>query len=264
QTSGPVQPASLVGAAAAQLPRPMHLLGDVGEVEVAGEGACEFGAGGDIHGSQSGRRSVGVRAHQRPYLLDQVEQRLALLAGESLAQQRPEPADVGAERGVRAVLLMVVVDHSRSSYRGPGYGGPRCPGCLMLPTSNIASARGAPGSRHVGRSPATRHRRDRAVGRWPSASLGLGAPRGAPFCLQTSTLKVSPMKLAGLLEAALADPALARARDLALQGQEATRVDVTAPAPLRPFIAAAVAASPDRGGAGRPVLAVTATSREAE
>lgn len=72
------------------------------------------------------------------------------------------------------------------------------------------------------------------------------------------------MKLAGLLEAALADPALARARDLALQGQEATRVDVTAPAPLRPFIAAAVAASPDRGGAGRPVLAVTATSREAE
>ena len=72
------------------------------------------------------------------------------------------------------------------------------------------------------------------------------------------------MKLAGLLEAVLADPALARARDLALGGQTAEPVDLTAPASLRPFLAAAVAAPPDRGGAGRPLLAVTATSREGE
>jgi transcription-repair coupling factor (superfamily II helicase) len=90
------------------------------------------------------------------------------------------------------------------------------------------------------------------------------------------------MKLAGLLTAALADPALARARDLARSGA-AGRVEVTAPAPLRPMLVAALAADAATGdatgaggdatgaggdakggGAGRPVLAVTATSREAE
>ncbi len=63
------------------------------------------------------------------------------------------------------------------------------------------------------------------------------------------------MKLVGLLDAALADPALAQARDLAARGEAA--VDLTAPPALRPFVAAAIAGS-------RPVLAVTATSREAE
>ncbi|HEX6497977.1 MAG TPA: transcription-repair coupling factor [Micromonosporaceae bacterium] len=90
------------------------------------------------------------------------------------------------------------------------------------------------------------------------------------------------MKLAGLLTAALADPALARARDLARAGgPDAEQVDLTAPAALRPFVVAAIAApaeaprpgsgteaagpgSPAGTGAGRPVLAVTATSREAE
>ena len=36
-------------------------------------------------------------------LLDQVEQRPALLPGEGLTEQRAEPADVGAQRGVGAV-----------------------------------------------------------------------------------------------------------------------------------------------------------------
>jgi transcription-repair coupling factor (superfamily II helicase) len=70
------------------------------------------------------------------------------------------------------------------------------------------------------------------------------------------------VKLAGLLSATLTDLALARARDLAAAGGE--RVDLTAPPALRPFVAAAVAAATDAGGAGRPVLAVTATTREAE
>jgi transcription-repair coupling factor (superfamily II helicase) len=70
------------------------------------------------------------------------------------------------------------------------------------------------------------------------------------------------MTLAGLLTAALAEPALARARDVAAAG--AGQLDLTAPPALRPFVAAAAAADPPRGGAGRPVLAVTATSREAE
>jgi transcription-repair coupling factor (superfamily II helicase) len=96
------------------------------------------------------------------------------------------------------------------------------------------------------------------------------------------------MKLAGLLQAALADANLARARDLARAGgPEADTLDLTAPPALRPFIAAAIAApagtaapaetaapvgtaapaetaAPGGVGAGRPVLAVTATSREAE
>src|SRR5262245_30506100 len=67
------------------------------------------------------------------------------------------------------------------------------------------------------------------------------------------------MKLAGLLTAALADPALARARALAA-GKDADQVDLTGPPAMRPFVVAAVAdARP-----GQAVLAVTATSREAE
>jgi len=63
------------------------------------------------------------------------------------------------------------------------------------------------------------------------------------------------MKLAGLLTAALDDPALARAAQLA--GDGAPELDLTAPPALRPFVVALVAAH-------RAVLAVTATSREAE
>ncbi|WFE44929.1 transcription-repair coupling factor [Verrucosispora sp. WMMD1129] len=88
--------------------------------------------------------------------------------------------------------------------------------------------------------------------------------------------------LTGLFAAALADPGLARVRDLARSGAaQVDGLDLTAPPALRPFAVAAVAADPDHraggpvsggspggdaiaGGAGRPVLAVTATSREAE
>jgi transcription-repair coupling factor (superfamily II helicase) len=70
------------------------------------------------------------------------------------------------------------------------------------------------------------------------------------------------MKLSGLLQAALADPALTRARDLAKAGHTEIPVEITAPPSLRPFVVAAVAAN--TGGGDRPVLAVTATSREAE
>jgi len=62
------------------------------------------------------------------------------------------------------------------------------------------------------------------------------------------------MKLAGLLAAAAADPALARAATVPPEP-----LDLTAPAAMRPFVVAAAA-----GIAGRPVLAVTATSREAD
>ncbi|GAA4436436.1 transcription-repair coupling factor [Phytohabitans houttuyneae] len=71
------------------------------------------------------------------------------------------------------------------------------------------------------------------------------------------------MKLAGLLPAALGDPALARVRDRA-RGGGSDGLDLTAPAALRPFVVATVTADADAGGAQKPVLAVTATSREAD
>jgi transcription-repair coupling factor (superfamily II helicase) len=74
-----------------------------------------------------------------------------------------------------------------------------------------------------------------------------------------------PVQLAGLIPAALRDRGLSRARDLARKGGvDSDALDLTAPAALRPFVVAAVAAPADAAGAGRPVLAVTATSREAD
>ncbi|GAB2599142.1 transcription-repair-coupling factor [Paractinoplanes abujensis] len=73
------------------------------------------------------------------------------------------------------------------------------------------------------------------------------------------------MQLSGLIPAALRDRGLARARDLARQAYaESDALDLTAPASLRPFVVAAVAGAAEIGGAGRPVLAVTATTREAD
>ena len=71
------------------------------------------------------------------------------------------------------------------------------------------------------------------------------------------------MTLTGLLDAVAADPAVARAARTAADPQAgagaAEQLDLTAPAALRPFVIAALA-----GRAGAPVLAVTATGREAE
>src|SRR5919198_1576955 len=73
------------------------------------------------------------------------------------------------------------------------------------------------------------------------------------------------MKLGGLLAAGLADPAIGAARDLARDGGPgAAFVDLTGPPALRPFVAAAIAGRPEDGGARKPALLVTATSREAD
>jgi transcription-repair coupling factor (superfamily II helicase) len=73
------------------------------------------------------------------------------------------------------------------------------------------------------------------------------------------------MQLSGLIPAALRDRGLARARDLAAKGfVDSDSLDLTAPVSLRPFVVATVAGPADLGGAQRPVLAVTATSREAD
>jgi transcription-repair coupling factor (superfamily II helicase) len=63
------------------------------------------------------------------------------------------------------------------------------------------------------------------------------------------------MNLPGLLDSLASDPALRAV----VEAVGAPTLDLSAPPGLRPFLLAALA---DRGG--RPVLAVTATSREAE
>jgi transcription-repair coupling factor (superfamily II helicase) len=68
------------------------------------------------------------------------------------------------------------------------------------------------------------------------------------------------MSLSGLLDAVLPDPALSRA----VSSAGVDSLELTAPTALRPFVVAALAADPSNGGAGRPVLAVTATGRDAE
>ncbi|TQS45494.1 transcription-repair coupling factor [Cryptosporangium phraense] len=69
------------------------------------------------------------------------------------------------------------------------------------------------------------------------------------------------MSLSGLLTAARSDPALSQAAARAA-GPDAGELDLTAPESLRPFVVAALAEA--RAAAGAPVLAVTATGREAD
>ncbi|RIQ35766.1 transcription-repair coupling factor [Jiangella rhizosphaerae] len=74
------------------------------------------------------------------------------------------------------------------------------------------------------------------------------------------------MSLSGLLSALLGDdgdPTLRSAVADARTGA-VTALDLTAPPALRPFVAGAIAADAAGAGAGRTVLAVTATGREAE
>src|SRR2546430_17648525 len=63
--------------------------------------------------------------------------------------------------------------------------------------------------------------------------------------------RVTSMKLVGLLDAALGDPALATARDLARQAN-AVALDLTAPAAPRPFVVAVLAAEPGTPRVVRP------------
>src|SRR4051794_516412 len=73
------------------------------------------------------------------------------------------------------------------------------------------------------------------------------------------------MTLNGLLDALAAEPALAHMRDVASASTSgsAPPIDIAAPPARRPFVVATLASAPPRG-AGRPVLAVAATGREAE
>ncbi|HEU5485686.1 MAG TPA: transcription-repair coupling factor [Microlunatus sp.] len=71
------------------------------------------------------------------------------------------------------------------------------------------------------------------------------------------------MTLTGLVELFATDAVVTEAVGDA-RSRTLPALDLTAPQAMRPLIAAALATQPDRGGAGRPVLLVTSTYREAE
>src|SRR5690606_18611732 len=94
-------PVALVGAAAAD---PVVLLRDVGEVEEVRERARERLRLGDRHLLEDTRErpEVGLAARarllrERPYPLDQIEDRLAFLPAQRLAQQIAQEPDVFAQ-----------------------------------------------------------------------------------------------------------------------------------------------------------------------
>ncbi len=71
------------------------------------------------------------------------------------------------------------------------------------------------------------------------------------------------MTLSGLVDLFCTEPTVAAAIADARTRREPA-LDITAPPPMRPLIAAALTAAVERGGADRPVLLVTSTYREAE
>jgi hypothetical protein len=83
-----------------ELATAMDLLGDVDEVEVGREGADEAGRARRVEQREDAGGRVLVAAHERADVLDELEQLLALLAHERLAEQRAECADVAAKPGV--------------------------------------------------------------------------------------------------------------------------------------------------------------------
>ncbi|HJV12329.1 MAG TPA: transcription-repair coupling factor [Propionibacteriaceae bacterium] len=71
------------------------------------------------------------------------------------------------------------------------------------------------------------------------------------------------MTLTGLVDLFSTEPTVAQTIADA-RTRRLSVLDITAPAPMRPLIAAALSAAIERGGAGQPVLLVTSTFREAE
>jgi hypothetical protein len=69
--------------------------------------------------------------------------------------------------------------------------------------------------------------------------------------------------LTGLVDLFCTDPTLSASIEDA-RARRLPALDLTSPPSMRPFVAAALAASTDHGGADRPVLVVTSTYREAE
>ena len=102
------QPAALPGPLHAHLAGPVHLLGDVGEVEVGAEGPHQPGGRVEVDlfekvgelapTVRAGAPVAALTAAQPTDPLDQLEQLGTLLAHQRLAEQVPQPAHVGSQR----------------------------------------------------------------------------------------------------------------------------------------------------------------------
>ncbi len=74
----------------------VDLLGDVGEVEVGGEGASETARGGGVGGGEGARGGGPVVADRQPHGLDPRQHLLPLLADQRAAEQVAEVTDVAS------------------------------------------------------------------------------------------------------------------------------------------------------------------------
>ena len=103
EASGAPQPAAVRGPPPLELPAAVHLLDDVGQVEVGVEGAHQAGRGllVDVTEQLGGRRRVGPG--ERADGLDELEQLGPLLAHERVAQQGADAPDVDAQCKVRVI-----------------------------------------------------------------------------------------------------------------------------------------------------------------
>ena len=83
----------------------LDLFGDVREVEVDGERTGELGRGLDIGPIDAACCRGRVGAHALPDLFDEIEQPIALLAHDGLAEQGAELADLAAQLGLMIRVL---------------------------------------------------------------------------------------------------------------------------------------------------------------
>jgi hypothetical protein len=95
------EPRAVLHANGRELPSAMHLLGDVREQEVGRERARQLGGAGRVELAQERRRRRGLARQQVADPLEELEQLLALLADERVAEQLVEPAQIAAQPDAR-------------------------------------------------------------------------------------------------------------------------------------------------------------------
>ncbi|MGX1301481.1 hypothetical protein RKD35_002969 [Streptomyces albogriseolus] len=103
--------AALGGAAGGEFASAVHLFGDVGQVEVGGEGAHQLGGRLQLGAAQQLGGGLAVLAGEAADLLDEVEEFRALLPYQGLAEEVAQSADVGTQFGARRGGLVVGTAH---------------------------------------------------------------------------------------------------------------------------------------------------------
>lgn len=175
---------ALGGPVGAQFLAAVYLFGDVGEVEVGGEGAHQLGGGLQVGVAEQCGGGFAVGAGQCAHLFDEVEEFLAFLTDEGLAEEVAEAADVrpqfrvgggdGGGRGLgRGGGGLVSTAHRCGSLQCSSATGRWAPACAgVSPDLLPLSLGGAPGGvPHLVRSSAARA--DRAVRRHQDRCPGL-------------------------------------------------------------------------------------------